>query len=124
MKIVARILVIILMIACHFCSTTYFVWSSAILYLVVVLLSVVSVIQFWKSSEHLKVCIPEILLLIFVVYIYLNNAFNGTFSGNSNLFNYLILLLAYFSFSLLYSYDKSIFRFVFFKLLNSTLNLN
>lgn len=116
MKIVARILVIILMIACHFCSTTYLMWSSAILYLVVILLSVVSVIQFWKSNEHLKVCIPEILLLIFVVYIYLNNSFNGTFSGNSNLFNYLILLLAYFSFSLLYSYDKSIFRFVFFGL--------
>ncbi|MDR7210563.1 O-antigen ligase family protein [Flavobacterium piscis] len=113
MKTTARILVVILFIVSHFMGTALFVWSSAILYLVVTLLSIVSVIQFWKSEKLLKINIPEILLLLFVVYVCLNNVFNATFSGNGNLFNYLIFFLLYFVFVFLYNTDKEIGRFLF-----------
>lgn len=113
MKIATRILIIILLIVSHFIGTALFVWSSAILYLVVTLLSIVSVIQFWKSEKSLKINIPEILFLLFVFYVCLNNAFNATFSGNGSLFNYLIFFLLYFSFVFLYNNDKGIIRFMF-----------
>lgn len=113
MKIVARILVVVLLIVSHFVGTTFFVWASAILYLVVTLLSIVSVIQFWKSKKLLKVNFPEILLLLFVIYVCLNNVVNSTFSGNGNLFNYLIFFLLYFAFVFLYNNDKEIIKFLF-----------
>ncbi|HSD09294.1 O-antigen ligase family protein [Flavobacterium sp.] len=113
MKTTARILIIILLIVSHFIVTALFVWSSAILYLVVTLLSIVSVIQFWKSEKLLKISIPEILLSLFVFYVCLNNVFNGTLLGNGSLFNYLIFCLLYFSFVFLYNSDKGIVRFMF-----------
>ena len=112
MKITARILVVLLLVICHFLNTAISVWSSAVFYFVVALLSVLSVIQFWRSNKPLKINTPEIVFLAFVMYLVINNVFHDTFWSNASLYNYLILLLLYFAFVLLYNSDNSILKFI------------
>src|SRR5665647_1344152 len=75
MKTTTRILVVLLLVICHFLNTAISVCSSAVFYFVIALLSILSVIQFWKSNKSLKINTPEIVLLAFVIYLVVNNAF-------------------------------------------------
>src|ERR1035437_7688527 len=116
MKLTARILVVLLLVICHFLNRAISVWSSAVFYFIITLLSVLSVIQFWRSNKPLKINTPEIVLLAFVTYLVVNNAFHGTFWNNAGLYNHLILLLLYFAFILLYNNDNSILKFIVYGL--------
>ncbi|MBI9069239.1 MAG: O-antigen ligase family protein [Salinivirgaceae bacterium] len=117
MKSAIRILVILLIVSCHFVTTEISVWANTIFYLAVVLLSVYAVVVFWRSGQPLKINIPEILLVGFIAYLFTNNIINGSFWGNERLLNYLILLLLYFAFALLCKTDKGILNFIFYGLL-------
>lgn len=117
MKAAVRILVILLMVICHFVTTEISMWSYAVLYLVIALLSVLAIIAFWKSGEPLRISIPEFLLIGFVSFLFLNNGIKGSLFGNERLLNYLILLLLYFAFVMLYQTDKDILKFIFYGLL-------
>jgi hypothetical protein len=111
MKIVARVLVITLVVVCHFGATRFFVSSQVILYSVILLLVLLSVIEFWKHGQSIEIAIPEILLIGFIVYLFAINITNGTFLGNHRLFNYLTVLLLYFIFVVLHQRDKAIIKF-------------
>jgi len=116
MKQTARILVVLLLVICHFLNTEISVWSSAVFYFVIALISVLSVIQFWRSNKPLTINTPEIVILAFIIYLIINNVFYDTFWGNASLLNYLILLFLYFAFVLLYNSDNSIFKFIVYGL--------
>lgn len=117
MKAAARVLVIMLMVVCHFETTRFFVWSQVALYSVILLLVLLSVIEFWKNGRSIKIAIPEILLIGFIIYLFTINIVNGTFLGNHRLFNYLTILLLYFAFAGLQQKDKAIIKFIFYGLL-------
>lgn len=116
MKTTTRILVVLLLVICHFLNTEISVWSSAVFYFVIALISILSVIQFWRNDKPLTINTPEIVLLAFVIYLVINNAFHGTFWNNASLYNYFILLLFYFAFVLLYNSDKAIIKFIVYGL--------
>ncbi len=117
MKTIGRILVFILVLIIHFNTTGMYVWSHAVLYAIIAILTGMVVVQFLKDNEPLKINIPDILIVCFTIYLFLNNIFNDTFWGNARLYNLLLLLIFYFVLAFLYKKDKKILTFIFYGLL-------
>ncbi len=114
MKTLTRILIILLLVLCHFQGTDVQVWTNALLYLVIAILFALSGVVSWKTNTLLKINVPEILIVLFIIYLIVNNALLGTLLGNERLLNYLIAFSLYFPFALLYKSDKGIINFIFY----------
>jgi len=85
----------------------------------ILLLTAVIFVQNWKNKETLKINIPEILISVFVLYLFISNVFQGSFIGNNNLYGYLTILLIYFGLKILFQNDKNIFQYIFYGILAS-----
>lgn len=115
MKGFGRVLIVLLLAISHFSSGST-VWANVLLLCSIFLLSIVAVIAFFTNKKLLKVSIPEILFSIFTIYLFIFNAINGSFGGNERLFNYLIILLSYFTFAFIYNHDRDILRYIIYGL--------
>lgn len=116
MKTAGRILIFILIAIIHFMAAMD-VWFHIVCYSIIAILSGLMLIQFLRNNEPFKINIPDLLILCFTLYLFLNNVLNGTFWGNDRLYGLLIILLLYFAFSFLYKIDKGILPFIFYGLL-------
>jgi len=79
-----------------------------------IILFVLSATVSWKTNTSLKINTPEILILIFIIYLIANNVFRGTSCDNKRLLDYIISFSLYFPLSYLYKNDKEIPKFIFY----------
>ena len=114
MRTITRILVIMLLVLCLFQGTDLYVWTGSMLYLVIIFLFIFSAIASFKTNASLKINVPEILIIIYIIYLIANNSFKGTFRDNKQLLDYLISFSLYFPLSYLYKNDKEIPKFIFY----------
>ncbi len=117
MKALTRILIIILLVLCHFQSSDIQVWTNVILYLVVTVLFVLTTIGTWKSNADFKITVPEVLIGVFIIYLIANNAFKGTLLSNERLLNYLICFSIYIPLKYLNKRDNELIKYVFYGIL-------
>ena len=117
MKKSAKILIVIIVILSHLYSIE--VHCSAFYNLSMFLLALVVFIHSLINKESLQFTIPDILVLVFALYLFINNIFQGSFTGNSNLFQYLTLLLLYSGLRIIFQNDKDILRYILFGILAS-----
>lgn len=117
MKKSAKILIVIIIILCHLYTTE--VHCAAFYNLSMFLLVLVVFIYSLINKKSLQFTIPDILVLVFALYLFINNIYQGSFAGNSNLFQYLTLLLLYFGLRIIFQNDKDILRYILFGILAS-----
>jgi len=115
-----RFLVILVLIVVHFQGTAYSVWTDAILYLVIIVLSIITVTDFWKKKKALKINFPELFLSLFLIYLIINNGIKGTLWDNERLLIYLTAFFTYFVLIFLYKRDKKILDYLFYGIVIST----
>ncbi|QZE15062.1 O-antigen ligase family protein [Halosquirtibacter laminarini] len=113
MKIATRILVVLILVLCHFQSSYLQVWTNVILYLVIAVLFGLTTIDIWKSNADFKITVPEILIGVFIVYLIANNALKGTLLGNERFLNYLICFSIYIPLKYLNKRDNKLIEYVF-----------
>lgn len=114
---VTRILIILIMILCHFGGTVISIWTDAILYLIFISISLLSAVVFWKHRLTLRITMPEILLLLFLTYLMITNGTKGTLLGNERLLNLFRSIMLYFPLSILYKRDKELPRYLIYGIL-------
>lgn len=109
------LLVIILICVSHLMGLSVF-WTS-VFYLTIISFSLFTVIHFFKSSVELKVNIPEIILIAYILYLLISNTLNGTFIGNNSLHVYLLIFSLYWVFKIITTNNKNVLSYMFYGLL-------
>lgn len=110
-----QILVVSLLVLSHFNTNTSLIWFNATYYLSVVLLLILVSILGIKKTTSLN--FPEIVLLVFALYLVIHNAINNTFLGNHRLHDFLIPVILYFPISWLHKMNKDIIQTLLYGLI-------
>lgn len=117
MQIISRLLVMLIMILCHFNGAMFSVWTDAILYLCIVTISIGAVIVFFKNNLTLRYSIPELIFLLYITYLLVFNGIKGSLLNNERLLTYLTILFLYLPLSILYKRDKGLLRYILYGIL-------
>jgi len=116
MRLAQRILIPLFIIVSHVSMNETNVLLRAVFYLLVIILSSITIVEFRKNKSRIKIAIPEILLLSYILYLMLNNIFRSTFFANNYLHNYLTLFLLYYVFKMSYKNDNEILKYILYGL--------
>ncbi|MCF6297030.1 MAG: O-antigen ligase family protein [Flavobacteriaceae bacterium] len=114
MRLAQKILIPLFIIVSHLAMNETSVLLRGVFYLLVIILSCLAIVELRKNKGKVKIAIPEILLLSYILYLILNNLFRSTFFTNHDLHNYLTLFLLYYVFKISYKNDNEILKYIFY----------
>ena len=116
MNMTRRILIPLFIIVSHLSMNETSVLLRAFFYLLVIILSSITIVELRKNKSLIKITIPEILLFSFILYLIFNNIFRSTFFVNHYFHNYLTLFLLYYVFKISYKNDNEILKYILYGL--------
>lgn len=116
MKLAQRILIPLFIIVSHLSMNETSVLLRAFFYLLVIILSSITIVELRKNKSRIKITIPEMLLFSFILYLIFNNIFRSTFFVNHYLHKYLTLFLLYYVFKIFYKNDDQILKYILYGL--------
>ncbi|MBD3374583.1 hypothetical protein GF406_06045 [candidate division KSB1 bacterium] len=112
-----KISLVLILMTSHLLYTG--IHAAVVHHLLLLLLVIAMLGQHWngENKKYLKMSTPDILMVVFVLYLFLNNAFQGSFVGNKSLYDFLSIFLLYFGIRFLVQNNKSILRYIFYGIL-------
>ncbi len=114
-----KISLVLILITSHLLDKSI---HAAVVHYLLILLLVIAVFVQYRNGENkndLKMVIPDIFMVVFALYLFLNNAFQGSFVGNKSLYDFLAIFLLYFGIRILLQNNKSFLRYIFYGILAS-----
>lgn len=114
-----KISLVLILIAGHLLHASIHV--AVVHHLLILLFGVAVVVQCWdgENNNYLKMGLPDILMVVFALYLFLNNVYQGSFLGNKSLYDFLTIFMFYFGIRNLFENKKSILRYIFYGILAS-----
>jgi len=116
MRLAQRILIPLFIVVSHLSMNETSVLLRTFFYLLVIILSSITIVELRKNKKRIKIPIPEILLFSFILFLIFNNIFRSTFFVNHYLHNYLTLFLLYYVFKISYKNDDEILKYILYGL--------